>query len=212
MQDLVGEDVLGWKDSSDDSYDELSGDEGGEEWEDAESDFHVEVEDVNAKRDGPQRGRSRPRELAAEAKEDDRNSITRSSRRRKSRGGLMREKLAISPNEAAPIGMLANLSLRKSRSRKSSRSRSVSTVGSNDYGVANGHYVRVILLLRATSTSPFSALATSFRCLRVLHTRSTVDHQPTSISLSDAPCTSLPSSPSKYHLGMFQRAPYLCIP
>ena len=95
MQDLVGEDVLGWKDSSDDSYDELSGDEGGEEWEDAESDFHVEVEDVNAKRDGPQRGRSRPRELAAEAKEDDRNSITRSSRRRKSRGGLMWEKLAI---------------------------------------------------------------------------------------------------------------------
>ena len=49
MQDLVGEDVLGWKDSSDDSYDELSGDEGSEEWKDAESDFHVEVEDVNAK-------------------------------------------------------------------------------------------------------------------------------------------------------------------
>ena len=161
-QDLVGEDVLGWKDSSDDSFDEFSGDEGGEEWEDAKSDFHVEVEDVDAKGDGPQRGRSRPGELAAEVKEDDRSSITRSSRRKKSRGGLTREKLAILPNEAAPIGMLANLSLRKSRSRKSSRSRSVSTVDSNDYGVANDDY------FRATSTSPCSALVTSFRRLRAL--------------------------------------------
>ncbi|PIL35715.1 transcription factor [Ganoderma sinense ZZ0214-1] len=147
-QDLVGEDVLGWKDSSDDSYDELSGDEGGEEWEDAKSDFHVEVEDVDAKKGEPQRGRSRPGELNAEAKEDDRSSVTRSSRRKKSRGGLTREKLAILPNEAAPIGMLANLSLRKSRSRKSSRSRSVSTVDSNEYGVANDDY------FRATSPGP----------------------------------------------------------
>ena len=152
-QDLVGEDVLGWKDGSDDSFDEFSGDEGGEDWEDAKSDFHVEVEDVDAEEGEPPRGRSRPGELAVEAKEDDRSSTTRSSRRKKSRGGLTKEKLAILPNEAAPIGMLANLSLRKSRSRKSSRSRSVSTVDSNDYGVANDDY------FRATSASLFSIIA-----------------------------------------------------
>ncbi len=157
-QDLVGEDVLGWKDSSDDSCDEFSGDEGGEDWEDAKSDFHVEVEDVDAKRAEPRRGRSRLGAVAAKTKEeDDRSSVTWSSRRKKSRGGLTREKLAILPNEAAPIGMLANLSLKKSRSRKSSRSRSVSTVDSNDYGLANDDY------FRATSTYPFSALTVSVR-------------------------------------------------
>ena len=125
------------------------GEGGGEEKDDEKSiksDFHVEVEDVDAKKNEPQRGRTRPEEIAARARDEFEtgSSATRSSRR-KSRGGLTREKLAILPNEAAPIGMLANLSLKKarsSRSRKSSRSRSVSTVDSNEFGVANDDYFR----------------------------------------------------------------------
>ena len=129
---------------------------GGEEKDDEKSiksDFHVEVEDVDAKKNEPQRGRTRPEEIAAKAKDEFEtgSSATRSSRR-KSRGGLTREKLAILPNEAAPIGMLANLSLKKarsSRSRKSSRSRSVSTVDSNEFGVANDDYFRASSMFHA---------------------------------------------------------------
>ena len=139
-KDLLGEDVLGWKDSS-----SSEGEGTFEDADDARSDLHVEVQDVDA----PQRGRTRPpTDTGAGAggaflTEDASSSNTQSSRRKKSRGGGGRERLAILPNEAAPIGMLANLSLRrKSRSRRSSRSRSVSTADDEEYGVANEDYFR----------------------------------------------------------------------
>ncbi|KAL7279089.1 hypothetical protein ACG7TL_006927 [Trametes sanguinea] len=137
-KDMLGEDVLGWKDSSE--SDEVEEEGAGEAQAEDEGDVHVEVEDVDAK-DGERpvsRGRTRPVSGVAEGKEE---SSTQSSRRKKSRG-IGRDKLAILPNEAAPIGMLANLSLRASRSRRSSRSRSVSTVDDNDYGLANDDYFR----------------------------------------------------------------------
>ncbi len=142
-KDMLGEDVLGWKDSSSDE-----GSAGQDEADDAKSDVHVEVQDVDAPASEVQRGRVRPEGSgAAEAStsaagDGSVSSTTQSSRRKKSRTGLGREKLAILPNEVAPIGMLANLSLKKSRSRRSSRSRSVSTVDDNDYGVANDDYFR----------------------------------------------------------------------
>ncbi|KAI0370391.1 hypothetical protein BV20DRAFT_1074886 [Pilatotrama ljubarskyi] len=153
-KDLLGEDVLGWKDSS--SSDEAEEGEtqaqeqsqGGDE-----SNIHVEVEDMDAK-EGERpvsRGRTRPSDQAAEESgaPSSEGARTRSSRRKKSRQG---EKLAILPNEAAPIGMLANLSLRASKSRRSSRSRSVSTVDDNEYGVANDDY------FRASSPGPDRAI------------------------------------------------------
>ncbi|TFK93973.1 hypothetical protein K466DRAFT_593952 [Polyporus arcularius HHB13444] len=142
-KDMLGEDVLGWKDSSSDE-----GSAGHDEADDAKSDVHVEVQDVDVPASEVQRGRVRPEGSgAAEAStsaagDGSVSSTTQSSRRKKSRTGLGREKLAILPNEVAPIGMLANLSLKKSRSRRSSRSRSVSTVDDNDYGVANDDYFR----------------------------------------------------------------------
>ncbi|KAI0649349.1 hypothetical protein C8Q79DRAFT_904183 [Trametes meyenii] len=149
-KDLLGEDVLGWKDSS--SSDEFEDGEGADEeglGED-EGEVHVEVEDVDAK-EGERpvsRGRTRPGPPSTDggSTQGKEESSTQSSRRKKSRQG--REKLAILPNEAAPLGMLANLSLRASRSRRSSRSRSVSTTDDNDYGVANDDY------FRATSPGP----------------------------------------------------------
>ncbi|KAI0661577.1 hypothetical protein C8Q70DRAFT_664218 [Cubamyces menziesii] len=150
-KDLLGEDVLGWKDSSE--SDEAEEGAPGEKA-DEEGEVHVEVEDVDApESERPvSRGRTRPEQQTGEASasglQAKDESSTQSSRRKKSRGGG-REKLAILPNEAAPIGMLANLSLRASRSRRSSRSRSVSTTEEHDdYGVANEDY------FRATSPGP----------------------------------------------------------
>ncbi|KAI0768144.1 hypothetical protein BD413DRAFT_479831 [Trametes elegans] len=154
-KDMLGEDVLGWKDSSssDEAEEEGAGDgqDQSQVKEEDEGEIHVEVEDVDGK--GVQRpvsrGRTRPThghqasEGGGSHPKDE--TSTQSSRRKKSRG---HEKLAILPNEAAPIGMLANLSLRASRSRRSSRSRSVSTTDDNDYGVANEDY------FRATSPGP----------------------------------------------------------
>lgn len=144
-KDLLGEDVLGWKDSSE--SDEAEEGAPGEKA-DEEGEVHVEVEDVDApESERPvSRGRTRPEQQAGDASasglQAKDESSTQSSRRKKSRGGG-REKLAILPNEAAPIGMLANLSLRASRSRRSSRSRSVSTTEEHDgYGVANEDYFR----------------------------------------------------------------------
>ena len=97
----------------------------------------VKVEDI----DVPPRGRSRD-ESARSLRDDASSAHTESPRSRKNRPGAGREKLAILPNEAAPIGMLANLSLRKSRRSRSSRSRSVSTADDNEYGVANEDYFR----------------------------------------------------------------------
>ncbi|KAI0683199.1 hypothetical protein C8T65DRAFT_685468 [Cerioporus squamosus] len=143
-KDMLGEDVLGWKDSSSEEGDSAGQDDADE----TKSDIHVEVQDVDAPRSEPQRGRTRPEgpgaaEASTSATETGTaSSTTQSSRRKKSRTGAGREKLAILPNEVAPIGMLANLSLKKSRSRRSSRSRSVSTVDDNEYGVANDDYFR----------------------------------------------------------------------
>ncbi len=141
-KDLLGEDVLGWKDSS--SSDEAEEGGEGEPEDEEEGDIHVEVEDVDAKPDGERpasRGRTRlPEQLGESSSAQGRDETsTQGSRRKKSR---QRDKLAILPNEAAPLGMLANLSLRASRSRKSSRSRSVSTTDDNDFGVANDDYFR----------------------------------------------------------------------
>lgn len=144
-KDLLGEDVLGWKDSSSSDDAEEGAAEEPKEEEEEEGDIHVEVEDVDAKggERPASRGRKRLEQLSGEgsgAQARDQGS-RQGSRRKKSRQG--REKLAILPNEAAPIGMLANLSLRASRSRKSSRSRSVSTTADdNDFGVANDDYFR----------------------------------------------------------------------
>ena len=151
-KDLLGEDVLGFRDSS------SEGSEEGGPWDDADdarSDFHVGVQGVDVRTQqqqqaDPPRGRTRPASVATvEApgkppllKDDASSSNTQSSRRKKSRTGAGREKLAILPNEAAPIGLLANMSLRKSRSRQSSRSRSVSTADDEEYGVANEDYFR----------------------------------------------------------------------
>ncbi|KAI0635754.1 hypothetical protein C8Q77DRAFT_1155518 [Trametes polyzona] len=156
-KDLLGEDVLGWKDSSSsDEAEEGAGEQQQQQQEgqddEGEGEIHVEVEDVDAKPgERPvSRGRTRLDQQGggdggrlAQGRDE---TSTQSSRRKKSRQG--REKLAILPNEAAPIGMLANLSLRASRSRRSSRSRSVSTTDDNDYGVANDDY------FRATSPGP----------------------------------------------------------
>ena len=145
-KDLLGEDVLGWKDSSSEGSEQ--GDAGGQDnVDEAKNGIHVEVQDVDAPASEPQRGRARPEgSSTAEASTSmvegrgSASSTTQSSRRKKSRARS--EKLAILPNEVAPIGMLANLSLKKSRSRRSSRSRSVSTVDDNEYGVANDDYFR----------------------------------------------------------------------
>ncbi|CDO74907.1 hypothetical protein BN946_scf184988.g14 [Trametes cinnabarina] len=136
-KDMLGEDVLGWKDSSE--SDDIEEEGAGEAKPEEDGDVHVKVEDTDTKGgDRPvSRGRTAP-DPTTEGKDE---SSTQSSRRKKSRG-TGRDKLAILPNEAAPIGMLANLSLRASRSRRSSRSRSVSTVDDNDYGVANDDYFR----------------------------------------------------------------------
>lgn len=137
-KDLLGEDVLGWKDSS--SSDDAEEYPEGEPEE--EGDIHVEVEDVDAKPDGERpasRGRTRLVEQLGESSSAQGRDASKDSRRKKSR---QRDKLAILPNEAAPLGMLANLSLRASRSRKSSRSPSVSTADDNDFGVANDDYFR----------------------------------------------------------------------
>ncbi|KAL1949311.1 hypothetical protein VTO73DRAFT_8192 [Trametes versicolor] len=137
-KDLLGEDVLGWKDSS--SSDEAEEYPEGEPEE--EGDIHVEVEDVDAKPEGERpasRGRTRLVEQPDEGSSAQGRDASKGSRRKKSR---QRDKLAILPNEAAPLGMLANLSLRASRSRKSSRSPSVSTADDNDFGVANDDYFR----------------------------------------------------------------------
>ena len=164
-KDLVnGGDVLGWKDSSSESSD--ADDEGGHDDAETKSDIHVEVEDVDAKSVQRQRGRTRPQgPPASEAStsrtvDDTGSNNTTSSRRRKSR---TREKLAILPVEATPIGLLANMSLRKARSRKSSRSPSVSTTEDNEYGVANDDY------FRADSKSLFcSSAASTLTRLQVL--------------------------------------------
>ena len=157
-KDLVnGGDVLGWKDSSSESSD--ADDEGGHDDAETKSDIHVEVEDVDAKSVQRQRGRTRPQGPPASEASTSRtvdetgSNNTTSSRRRKSR---TREKLAILPVEATPIGLLANMSLRKARSRKSSRSPSVSTTEDNEYGVANDDYFRAdsksLFCLSAAST------------------------------------------------------------
>ncbi|KAI9000635.1 hypothetical protein BD414DRAFT_8317 [Trametes punicea] len=135
-KDLLGEDVLGWKDSSESEDVE---EDTGQAQADAEEDVHFKVEDIDAKVDDRPASRGRARPMSAGDGKDE--SSTQSSGRKKSRGGR-RDKLAILPNEAAPIGMLANLSLRASRSRRSSQSRSVSTTDENDYGVANEDYFR----------------------------------------------------------------------
>ena len=132
-KDLLGDDVLDWKDSS--SEDEGGGE--GSDNDDSRGDLRVKVEDI----DVPPRGRSRD-ESARSLRDDASSAHTESPRSRKNRPGAGREKLAILPNEAAPIGMLANLSLRKSRRSRSSRSRSVSTADDNEYGVANEDYFR----------------------------------------------------------------------
>ncbi|KAH9856553.1 hypothetical protein C2E23DRAFT_865967 [Lenzites betulinus] len=142
-KDMIGEDVLGWKDSdSDEAEDRQELEEQGGDGDEGE--IHVEVEDVDAKSGAsasPPRGRTRVAQQPGGSK-DELEVSTQGTRRRKSRQG--REKLAILPNEAAPIGMLAGLSLRASKSRKSSRSRSASPVddNDNDYGVANDDYFR----------------------------------------------------------------------
>ncbi|KAI0787822.1 hypothetical protein C8Q74DRAFT_1315611 [Fomes fomentarius] len=138
---LSGDDPLGWRDSSSDSS-EVEG-ETAEDQQDDHSDIHVKVEDVDGK-PAPQRGRTRPEGPPASEASTSRagdETSSKSSRRRRSRN---KERLAILPVEAAPIGLLANMSLRKPRSRKSSRSRSVSTTDDNDneYGVANEDYFR----------------------------------------------------------------------
>ncbi len=139
---LSGDDPLGWRDSSSDSS-EVEG-ETAEGQQDDKSDIHVEVEDVDGKL-APQRGRTRPEGPPASEASTSRagdgtsSNATQSSRRRRSRN---KERLAILPVEAAPFGLLANMSLRKPRSRKSSRSRSVSTTDDNDFGVANDDYFR----------------------------------------------------------------------
>ncbi|KAI0833291.1 hypothetical protein BC628DRAFT_1424797 [Trametes gibbosa] len=149
-KDMLGEDVMGWKDSSESDDAEERQDEipRGDE-DEGEGEIHVEVEDVDAKGGSRPASRGRTRvaqQSVSESGQQKDDASTQSTRRRKSRQG--REKLAILPNEVAPIGMLAGLSLRASRSRKSSRSRSVSTTDDNDYGVANDDY------FRATSPGP----------------------------------------------------------
>ncbi|KAI0749472.1 hypothetical protein C8Q80DRAFT_1269350 [Daedaleopsis nitida] len=145
---LSGGDLLGWKDSSSESEDA----EGDSEEDGYKSDLHVEVRDVDAKQAEVQRGRARPEGPPAneastsQAKSDATSSSRRTSRRPKS---ATREKLAILPVDATPIGLLANMSLKKKpRSRKSSRSPSVSTTEDNEYGMANEDY------FRASSPSP----------------------------------------------------------
>ncbi|KAH9945337.1 uncharacterized protein BXZ73DRAFT_38492 [Epithele typhae] len=129
-KDMIGEDVLGWHDSSsdDEAVDFF------DDYDESKSDVQVAVQDVDARSGEPQRGRKRPGDPTSDTHSSSNN--THLSRRRN------RERLAMLPHDAAPIGMLATLSLRKSRSRKSSRSRSVSTVDEEEYGVANEDYFR----------------------------------------------------------------------